>query len=133
MGARPVPNRPPDCSTVTAATDIAKKSNLITVTLRGATDPDGDPVALRVTGVTQDEPLTGPGDQTTIDALAGATPDTVRVRNEAGTKGDGRVYRISFEGDDGREGTCSGTVKVSVPRRGVAVDSAPPSYNSFGP
>ena len=66
------------------------------------------------------------------DALAGATPDTVRVRNEAGTKGDGRVYRISFEGDDGREGICSGTVKVSAPRRGVAIDSAPPSYNSFG-
>ena len=76
------------------------------------------PGALRVTGVTQDEPLTGPGDKTSIDALAGATPDEVRVRNEAGNKGDGRVYRISFEADDGRGGTCSGTVKVSVPRKG---------------
>ena len=56
--------------------------------------------------MTQDEPLTGPGDKTSIDALAGATPDEVRVRNEAGTKGDGRVYRISFEGDDGRGGTA---------------------------
>jgi TolB protein len=129
---QPIPNRAPDCSTVTAATELAKKSNLITVTLRGATDADGDAVALRVTGVTQDEPLTGPGDQTPIDAFAGATPDTVRVRNEASTKGDGRVYRISFEGDDGRGGTCSGIVKVSAPRRGVAIDSAPPSYNSFG-
>ena len=128
----PVVNRAPDCSTVTAATSLAKKSNLITVTLRGATDPDGDAVALRITGVTQDEPLTGPGDQTPIDALADTTPDTVRVRNEAGTKGDGRVYRIDFHGSDGRGGTCSGTVKVSVPRKGQAVDSAPPSYDSFG-
>jgi dipeptidyl aminopeptidase/acylaminoacyl peptidase len=132
VGWEPVLNRSPDCSTATAATNLAKKSNLITVTLRGATDPDGDAVALRITGVTQDEPLTGPGDQTRIDALAGATPDEVRVRNESSTKGDGRVYRISFEGDDSRGGSCSGTVKVSVPRKGVAIDSAPPSYNSFG-
>ena len=59
----PVVNRAPDCSTVTAATTVlGGKANLISATLRGATDPDGDAVALRVTGVTQDEPLTGPGD-----------------------------------------------------------------------
>lgn len=129
----PVVNRAPDCSTVTATTTVlGGKANLISARLGGATDPDGDPVALRVTGVTQDEPLTGPGDKTSTDALAGATPDEVRVRNEASNKGDGRVYRIEFEADDGRGGTCSGTVKVSVPRKGAAIDSAPPSYNSFG-
>jgi Tol biopolymer transport system component len=129
----PVVNRAPDCSTVTAAlTILGGKADLISAQLQGATDPDGDEVALRVTGVTQDEPLTGPGDKTSTDALAGATPDEVRVRNEASNKGDGRVYRIAFEGDDGRGGTCTGVVKVSVPRKGQAIDSAPPSYDSFG-
>ena len=129
----PVVNRPPDCSTVTAAmTVLGGKAALISVTVQGATDPDGDEVTLRVTGVTQDEPLTGPGDKTTPDALDGATDDEVRVRNEASNKGDGRVYRIEFAGDDGRGGTCTGMLKVSVPRKGAAIDSAPPSYDSFG-
>ena len=126
----PLLNRAPDCSTVTAATDLAE-SNLISVTLRGATIPTATRSRYASPAYAEDEPLTGPGDQTPIDALAGATPDAVRVRNEAGTKGDGRVSRISFEGDDGRGGSCTGTVKVSVPRKGAAVDSAPPSYNSF--
>ena len=32
------------------------------VTLSGATDPDGDPVTLTATGVTQDEPVNGIAD-----------------------------------------------------------------------
>jgi hypothetical protein len=43
------------------------------------------------------------------------------------------VYRIAFTASDGRGGSCSGTAKVSVPRkkRKAAVDSAPPSYDSL--
>ena len=35
---------------------------LRTVTVSGATDPDGDPVAITITGVTQDEPVNGKAD-----------------------------------------------------------------------
>jgi len=77
-------------------------------------DPDGDPVTITVTGVTQDEPIKGPG--------AGATcPDAViadgqaSVRAERSGGGNGRVYVISFTADDGQGGTCDGIVSVCVP------------------
>jgi hypothetical protein len=60
--------------------------------------------------------------------------DAVRLRAERDNRGDGRVYRISFEAGDGNGGSCEGTATVGVPRRknGPAIDSAPPSYDSFG-
>jgi len=129
----PVLNRAPDCSTVTAAISaLGKKSALLRASLSGATDPDGDVVTLRVTAVTQDEPLSGWRDHTSPDAFDGATADEILLRGEASNKGDGRVYRIEFEVDDGRGGICSGSVTVSVPRKGRAIDSTPPSYDSFG-
>jgi hypothetical protein len=44
------------------------------------------------------------------------------------------VYRIAFRATDAQGGSCDGQVTVSVPRRKrqAAVDSAPPSYDSFG-
>jgi chitinase len=107
------------------------------VRLAGATDPDGDPVTLVVKGVTQDEPVNGTGDgDTSPDAQAGPTSDSVKLRAERAGSGDGRVYRIRFEGSDGKGGTCAGAVNVTVPRsqgkQSVAVDSGQ-SYTSFGP
>jgi Tol biopolymer transport system component len=129
----PVLNRAPDCSTVTVATtSLGKKSGLLRASLSGATDPDGDEATVRVTAVTQDEPLTGWRDRTSPDAFDGATADEILLRDEESNKGDGRVYRIEFEVDDGRGGICSGSVTVSVPRKGEAIDSTPPSYDSFG-
>jgi Bacterial Ig-like domain (group 1) len=132
-------NNPPDCSTVTASPDTLWPPNhkLRTVTLSGATDPDGDPVTLTITGVTQDEPLNGRGDgNTTPDAKPGAASNEVRLRAERRGKGDGRVYEISFTGDDGQGGTCQGTATVGVPhdqRPGsTAVDSGQ-TVDSFGP
>jgi CSLREA domain-containing protein len=133
-----VTNRPPSCARVLASPNRLWPPNhkLTLITLSGATDPDGDTVTLTVTGVTQDEPISGlgPGDLSP-DAQAGAKSNTVFVRAERSDTGDGRIYRISFMGADGKGGSCSGTAKVGVPKtqRGTAVDSAPPSYNSFGP
>jgi TolB protein len=128
-------NRPPDCSGVTASRSALGTHNrgFVPVTLDGATDPDGDQVSLSVDGVTQDEPLTGPGDHTSPDAI-GRGADEVRLRAERDPQGDGRVYRIAFTASDGRGGECSGTATVSVPRKKgePAVDSAPPNYDSFG-
>ena len=125
-----VSNQSPHCSGVTATPANLSPANrkLVPVVLTGATDPDGDPVTTSVTGVTQDEPTGGEP-----DAAPGSAPNQVSLRAERDGGGDGRVYRITFQASDGRGGTCAGTVKVGVPRGSrAAVDSAPPSYDSFG-
>jgi hypothetical protein len=109
------------------------------VTLRGATDPDQDLVTLTIAGVTQDEPLNGLGDgDSSPDAKRGPTSHQVYVRAERSGLLDGRVYRIWFMGSDGKGGSCSGTALVGATpddqgQGSTPVDSAPPSYNSFGP
>jgi Bacterial Ig domain len=130
-------NNPPDCSGVSVSPDTlspATRDQFKPVTLAGGSDPDGDPVTLTVTGVTQDEPLTARGDDTSPDAQAGATSNEVLLRAERNPMGDGRVYRISFTASDGEGGSCTGTVTVQVPRKKgeTAVDSGG-SFNSFGP
>jgi hypothetical protein len=129
-------NQPPDCSTVTPTLPkigpVDHKFRL--VKLIGATDPNGDPVTLTVTGATQDEPLVGAGTGAhTPDAIAGPTSDRVYLRQERAGTGDGRVYRISFEGSDGKGGTCAGAVNVVVDKSPSkpAVDSGQ-SVNAFG-
>jgi Tol biopolymer transport system component len=130
-------NNPPNCSAVAATPSVLSSADGLfhLVTLSGATDPNGDAVILTVIGVTQDEPLTSKGDTTTPDASRTAQPNQVFVRAERSQRGDGRVYRISFTASDGRGGNCRGTATVGVRRQKnrAAVDSAPPSYNSFGP
>jgi Tol biopolymer transport system component len=127
---QPIPNRPPDCSDVTATPGTLWPPNHkpVPVSLSGATDPDGDQVTLTITGVTQDEPRSG-----SPDATLGPAASQVSLRAERDGAGDGRVYRIAFKATDGRGGECSGTATVGVPHNGraPAVDSAPPSYDSL--
>jgi len=112
-------NRPPDCSGVTAAPDSiwpGTRDKLTLVTLSGASDPDGDALGYHIDGVTQDEYVTGIGDDTSPDAaltLAGATSDRVLVRTEANSHFNGRVYRIAYTVSDGKGGSCSGTAGPS--------------------
>ena len=131
---QPIPNHPPDCSNVAASRPVLTTANrkLVPITLDGATDSDGDPVTLSVEAVTQDEPVTGRGDATAPDAIDERDGE-LRVRAERNPHGDGRVYRIAFTASDNHGGSCSGTATVSVPRKKhkPAVDSAPPSYDSF--
>jgi hypothetical protein len=123
-------NSPPDCTPVTPSPSSLWPPNhqFERVTLSGATDPDGDTVTLTVTGVTQDEPLNAPGDgNTTPDgSLVPGHSEQVDLRAERSGKGDGRVYRIGFEGSDGRGGTCSATKNAAVVHskgQGSAIDS----------
>jgi dipeptidyl aminopeptidase/acylaminoacyl peptidase len=131
---QPIVDHPPDCSGVSASRPVLATHDhrLVPITLDGATDPDGDAVTLSVDGVTQDEPVVGSGDNTSPDAVDEGDGQ-LRVRAERDPHGDGRVYRIAFTASDGRGGSCSGTAKVSVPRktRKAAIDSAPPSYDSL--
>ena len=134
-----ITNANPVCAGVTASPGTLWPPNhkFKLVSLGGATDPDGDPVTLTITGVTQDEPLNGLGDgDTSPDAWAGPSSSKVWVRAERAGARDGRVYQISFTGSDGQGGSCSGTAKVGVPlNQGagkVPIDSGQ-TVNSFGP
>jgi TolB protein len=127
---QPIPNRSPDCSNVTATPGTLWPLNhkLVPVSLSGASDPDGDPVTLTLTGVTQDEPT-----RHSPDATLGPASNQVKLRAKRSSHGDGRVYRIAFKATDGRGGECSGAATVGVPRRKnrPPIDSAPPSYDSL--
>lgn len=131
-------NAPPNCSAATASSPMLWPPNhkLVPVTISGATDPDGDPVSVTITGVTQDEPLNGLGDgDTSPDAVAGSSSNQVLLRAERSGRGDGRVYVISFTASDGRAGTCQGSITVGVPhdQSGAPAADSGQTVNSFGP
>jgi dipeptidyl aminopeptidase/acylaminoacyl peptidase len=131
---QPLVNEPPDCSTVTTSPNSLLPANgqFVGVALGGGSDPDGDALTFTIHGVSQDEPVKAQSDSSVPDArLRGGR---LELRAERNPHGDGRVYRIAFNASDGHGGTCSGTAKVSVPhqKNKPAVDSAPPSYDSFG-
>jgi hypothetical protein len=131
-------NQAPDCSGVVADKTSLWPPNhkLQNIALSGLTDPDGDPVTLMITGVTQDEPVNGLEDgDTAPDAVAGATPSQVKLRAERSGLGDGRVYEIRFTGTDAVGATCTGRVRVSVPlsQNGDPAVNSGQLYDSFGP
>ena len=109
-------NHNPVCSSLSAGPNLWPPNHkLNTVTVTGATDPDGNPLTVTVTGVTQDEPTNGLGDgDTAIDAILGSG-NTVQVRAERSGLGDGRVYRIAVSVTDGAGGSCTGVATVGVP------------------
>ena len=124
-------NRPPVCTGVSASPAVLSPPNhkFVRVALGGASDPDGDAVTIAITGVTQDEPV-----GTAPDAVRAASGDEVMLRAEREGGGNGRVYRIAFEARDVHGSLCAGTARVAVPKgSAAAVDSAPPSFGSFGP
>ena len=76
---------------------------------------DDDPVTTTIVSVFQDEPTNAAGDGNTCPDALGIGTSTAHVRSERSGQGDGRVYHIRFQSDDGRGGSCTGTVKVCVP------------------
>lgn len=119
-------NAQPDCSGASAKlTELWPPNHrFIPVTVGGVTDPDGDPVTLKVTAVTQDEPVNDTGDGATCPDAEGIGTAAPRVRAERSGLGDGRVYHVGFKAEDGNGGTCEGTVTVCVPhvRNGSCMD-----------
>ena len=104
---------------------------LADVKIVGVTDPDSRKVTLTVTHVTQDEPVgciarRGSRDYDEDDdetrGCRHTTPDAiihqdghVALRAERREHGNGRVYHITFQADDGAGGQCTGQVTVCVP------------------
>lgn len=126
-------NQPPDCSIAFAspATLWPPNGRLVPVSIRGVTDPNGDPVTLTVTGVRQDEPLS----QTGVPDAVGIGTAGTSVRADRDGKRDGRVYHIAFEASDGNGGVCTGTVTVCVPHdqgRGRTCGDGGPLFPSGG-
>jgi uncharacterized repeat protein (TIGR01451 family) len=105
--------------------------------IAGVTDPDGNPITLTITGITQDEPVNSAADgDTSPDATIGSG-GAFKVRSERSGQGDGRVYRVAFTATDGLGGECSGVGRIGVPHdqggQPAPIDSAPPSYDSTLP
>jgi hypothetical protein len=89
---------------------------MVPVHIEGVTDPDGDPVTIRIVSIEQDEPVTTPGLDTTTPDGSGLQSDTAQVRAERLNSGNGRVYKISFEATDGKpSGSSFGVVFVGAP------------------
>ncbi len=129
-------NQPPVCSAASATPSTLWPANhkLNLIRVGGVTDPDGNPVSIVVTTVTQDEPLNGTGDgDTSPDARRGPSSREVYLRAERKGNGNGRVYRVSFTASDGQGGSCGGSVLIGVPHnnKGTAVNSGQ-TVNSFG-
>lgn len=113
-------NRPPECKGARAKDAVLWPPNheLDGVVIEGVKDPDGDPVAITVVGITQDEPLDINGDGNTC-ADAEIVDGQAFVRRErtgdVNNPGNGRVYFIKFIAVDVRGAKCGGFVTVCVP------------------
>lgn len=116
-----VSNQSPSCSGArpSVATIWLPNHSFVSVRILDVTDPDGDPVAIQIDSIWQDEPVDTRGDgQFTPDGRGlGTEVAEVRAERDGTPKapGDGRVYHIGFTANDGRGGACSGVVQVAVP------------------
>jgi len=123
-----VTNEPPDCSRARAnvLTLWPPNHKFRPVSVVGVTDPDGDPITISINSIFQDEPTNGLGDGDTSPDGQGIGTSMAQVRAERQGSGNGRVYHIRFTAADGKGGTCSGEVKVGVPksqgRNGAPID-----------
>lgn len=109
-------NGAPVCTAAQAVPSMLWPANgqFVRVWIIGVGDPDNDPVRVSISGVTQDEPTSGlvTGDTGPDATLFGSSVD-LRAQRDPG--GNGRVYRVKFDANDGKGGTCAGAVTVQVP------------------
>jgi hypothetical protein len=89
---------------------------MTSIAIRGVTNPCGTtPIAITITKITQDEPVTGGIYGKLAPDGAGIGKSTAQVRAERADRGNGRVYTISFTARDAAGHTSSGSVTVGVP------------------
>jgi uncharacterized repeat protein (TIGR01451 family) len=112
----PPPNQAPVCTQAQPSVQTLPldPTNFYEIGIQGVTDPENDPIRIRIQDIFQDEPTAGlfAGDLTP-DALFGT--DMTQLRAESNPAGNGRTYAIDFTAEDDDFAHCSGTVKVCVP------------------
>jgi hypothetical protein len=108
---------PPDCSTAVASISEIwpPRHGWVDIEILDVNDPDGDPVTITITGIAQDEPVVGYGSGNTCPDGMGVGTSVASIRSERSGQGNGRIYEISFEADDGTGNSCTGSVNVCVP------------------
>ena len=116
VGAKHV-NLPPDCSKAKASPALLwpPDHKLVTVSITGVTEPEKEPFTIKVTKITQDEPVNGLGDGDTSPDGFGIGQPQAQLRAERSGTGNGRVYVITFTATDTAGAACTGTVTVGVP------------------
>jgi hypothetical protein len=123
-------NEAPDCAAVAPSTTLLWPPNhkFRLLSLGGAQDRDGDPLAYRIDGVTQDEPVGG-----RPDAKWAEDGGDLWLRAERSGRGDGRLYRLEYSVWDDHGNSCSGTATVAVPHdRAHAAHDSGVAFDSFG-
>jgi hypothetical protein len=127
-------SQPPVCSAAQAnpAALWSPNHQFVPIMILGVTDPGNNPVTITVLGVRQDEPVLGPGSgNTSPDAIIQGGSASVRAERDG--NGNGRVYHLAFQADNGHGGTCTGDVTVGVPHsqgKGVIAIDDGPIYDS---
>jgi len=123
-------NNSPSCDLARAVPDALRPPNhkLVMVSVEGVSDPEGKPVTIQVTRVTQDEPVGASGPDAVL------RDQDVLLRSEREGGGNGRVYMVHFTATAPGRTACSGTVRVIVPDGGSgdAVDDGQ-VYDSTNP
>jgi hypothetical protein len=84
---------------------------MVPVNVQGIVDPNGEPVAVHVTSITQDEG--GSGDVSCDANIDGNGHASVRARRDG--NGNGRVYHVTFTASDATGASCQGSVQLCVP------------------
>ncbi len=118
-------NQAPDCSAAVLSSERCWPPNheFTLVEVIGVVDPDGDPVSIFVTDVTQDEPVLSRGrgsgrtcpDAMLVDLDGDGAPDSAALRCERDGVGDGRVYTVWFIATDPNDASCEGSATLCVP------------------
>ncbi len=126
-------DRPPLCDQAFAVPGNAWPPNHkpVTVTVADVTDPDGDPVAITIDAIRQDEPV----DDGSCSGAGGIGTDHATVPVERSGQGDGRVYHFFFRAEDPSGGACTGDVTLCVPHdqgHGGGCGDGGPLFDSVG-
>jgi hypothetical protein len=110
-------NQAPVCDDAFADPDDLFPPNhkLVPVRVRGVIDPDGDPIAIEILSIHQDEPREQGKRARVCPDGDGVESSTAHLRAERRRKGDGRTYHVRYVARDGRGKSCDGTVTACVP------------------
>jgi hypothetical protein len=87
---------------------------MVPVTVTADATDDRGAVTTRILSVTSSEPDNGLGDGDTASDIVITGPMSVNLRAERSGQGNGRVYAITVEAEDGAGNTSTAVVYVTV-------------------